>query len=108
MRAPRLLQRKRPGQHAASHAANAKAGRLLRGEDDQFNRAPRFKARALQRADGFKGTQHTHHAVVAPGIGNGVNMGTSRDWRQRSVLPGPARESIAHGVFPQLQPCLAA
>ena len=95
----RLLRREHVGHHAAAQAADAEAGRLLGGEDDQLDRSPRLEAKFLQDANRFQAAEHADASVVQAGIGNGVDVRARADGRKLGIAALPARKRVADCVL---------
>src|SRR3974390_3404440 len=54
----RLCDREHAGHHAAAETSDAKACRLLRCEDYEFDGAARFESELLENTDRFEGAEH--------------------------------------------------
>ena len=89
----------RAGEQAAAEAADAEAGGLFGGEQDEFDGAARAKAAALERADGFEAAEHADRAVVHAGVGDGVDVRAGGDGGKIGFGAGPAEEGVADGVL---------
>ena len=95
----RLRGRQHAGHHAAAQAADAEAGRLLGGEDDQLDRASRLESKLLEDANGFEPSEHANAAIVEAGVGNRIDVRAGADGREVRLSALPAREGVADGVF---------
>ena len=96
----------RPRQQPAAQAADAEAGWLLGGEDDQLDRPPRPVTAPLQLADRLEPADHADRAVKSASVWNRVDMRAGRDGRQGRVVAGPAGEHVAHRIMAHRQPRL--
>ena len=78
-------------EEAAAETADAEQRGLFGGEDQKLDGAVRAKAAALERADGFEAAEHADRAIVAAGIGNGVDVGSGADGGKFGRVAGAAR-----------------
>ena len=91
------------GHEAAANAADAEAGRLLRGEHDELDGAARAKAAAFECAHRLQAAEDADGAVIHAGVWDGVGVGAGGYGGQVGFGPGPADEDVADGIVADLE-----
>ena len=96
-----------PGERARAGEGRAKADALLVAEGDDFDRVIEPLAALGQRLDDRERGERAIIAVVAPGVAHGVDVRAQHQRRRARAPALVARDDVAGGVDPRLEPGLA-
>ncbi len=91
------------GKQTAAETADAKARGFFRSEEEQFDGAAGANAGALQHAYCFQRAEHSHRAIEASGMRNGVDVRAASHRGQLGRGSGPACESVAHRILANVE-----
>ena len=92
-------------EEAGADAADAEAGGLFGGEDEEFDGALGLEAGFFEGAHGFEAAEDADGAVVHAGVGDGVGVGAGADGGEVWVGAGEADEGVTDGVYTHAEAC---
>src|ERR1700676_1667234 len=99
----RLLRREYLRHHPATQAANAKACRLPRAKDHEFDRTSWHEAKLLKRENSLQAAEHAHASVIQSSIRNGIDMRARSNGRKLRIGAFPACKRVADRILTHRQ-----
>ena len=89
----------RAAQQPRSQAADAEAGRLFTGEQQQLQAAARSETGLLERTHCLQAAQHADRTVVHARVRDGIGMRACAHRGEVRLRPSPAHERVPDRIF---------